>query len=403
VGDTRGTFAGSGWFPQSHYLRTRFTHQQAPDDLWYVQYYMNRDTLDLSGGGPWIRYTQHDIEVQRVQPAGDRHVLTYGGNLRLDYLDNHGPDVLTGPAVIQFDNQSTRNVQEGLFIQDHIKLNDQWSVVAGVRADHNSYTGWEWSGRGSLLYNPVQEHTFRLSAARGFRTPTLNDRAIDIRGGRLPFPLPPYAFLLRGNPDAEATYVNAYEFGYAYEKKTVRLGADFFWNDYSGISAPVYQTAPGALPAIQMYENSIDGHLYGVELSGRWQATRRLRLDGSYVWEQWVQEGRRSWTVPSLSSTDRISPPQQKAGLGAEYEPINGLLLNSHMFWVAEAGLPNGKPVPAYARFDFTVTKKLGDRSEISAGVLNAFDPLHPEGGTITQRNTEVGDRTWFIRFQTRF
>ncbi|HUU11674.1 MAG TPA: TonB-dependent receptor, partial [Phycisphaerae bacterium] len=163
-----GTFAGARWFPQSHYLRTRFTHQKAPDDLWYVQYFLNRDTLDLSQGGPWIRYTQHDVEVQRVQPAGDRHVLTYGGNLRLDYLDNHGPSVLTGPAVIQFDNRSTRNVQTGLFVQDHIRLNDQWSVVAGARADRNSYTGWEWAGRGSLLYHPVQEHTFRVSAARAF-------------------------------------------------------------------------------------------------------------------------------------------------------------------------------------------------------------------------------------------
>ena len=399
---TDGQFAAARWFPQSHFLRTRFTHQEAPDDLWYVQYYMNRDILTESQGG-WIRYTQHDVEVQRVQPAGDRHVLTYGGNLRLDYLDNGDPGFPAATGGVRFDNRETRNVQAGLFLQDHIQLSDQWSVVAGVRGDRNSYTGWEWAGRGTLLYHPVAEHTFRLSAARAFRTPTLLDRAFDARAMPLPFPLPPFGLLLQGNPDIESSYVQAYEFGYAYEKKNLRLGADFFWNDYRGISAPVLLSAPGALPIVTMFDNSIDGDLYGVELSGQWQATRRLRLDASYVWEQWVQRGTRSATSPALEASGRLSPPQQKVGLGARYEPAAGLFLNGRMWWVDASGTSNGTPVPPYARFDFTVSKELGKHCEVSVGVLNAFDPRHLEGGESSQRVVESGERMWFVRFQASF
>ncbi len=401
VDNSTGFFAAARWFPQSHFLRTRFTHQEAPDDLWYVQYYMNGEVLTESEGG-WIRYTQHDVEVQRVQRAGDRHVLTYGGNLRLDYMDNGDPTYSVGGGA-RFDNRETRNVQAGLFIQDHIQLNDQWSVVAGVRGDRNSYTGWEWAGRGTLIYHPVAEHTFRLSAARAFRTPTLMDRAFDTRVMPLPFPLPPFGLLFQGNPDIESPCVQAYEFGYAYEKKNLRLGADFFLNDYRGIIAPVLRSAPGVLPIVQMLDNSIDGDLYGVELSGRWQATRRLRLDASYVWEQWVQDGTRSATNPALETTGRLSPPQQKIGLGARYEPAAGLFLNGRMWWVDASGTADGAPVPPYARFDFTVSKELGKHCEVSVGVLNAFDPRHLEGGETSQRIVESGERMWFVRFQANF
>lgn len=241
-------FTSARWFPQTHFIRTRYTHEEADDDLWYVQYFLNRTTTDMSDGGLWARYIKHDIEVQRTRRAAEQHVLTWGGNLRLDYLTNGDP-FTPGLAGLRFDNRRTRNVQAGLFLQDRFEVSDQWTLVGGVRTDHNSYTGWEWAGRGTVLYHPVPEHTFRASVARAFRTPTLTDRTFNLRAGPLPFPLPPFAMLLRGNHDLNPTYVKAYEFGYAYEKQPVRLGADFFWNNYRGIVAGVPQTAPGALPA----------------------------------------------------------------------------------------------------------------------------------------------------------
>jgi len=164
-------FAGARWFPQSHFLRLRYTEEKAPDNLWYIQYFLNRETFDESDGGVWVRHTQHDVEAQRVQPLGDRHTLMYGGNIRVDLLTNGDPPGGAGTQGVRLDNGRSHNHQAGLFIQDRYELNDHWAFVAGARADRNSYTGWEWASRGSVLYYPAPEHTFRVSVARAFRTP----------------------------------------------------------------------------------------------------------------------------------------------------------------------------------------------------------------------------------------
>jgi iron complex outermembrane receptor protein len=400
-------YRDSRWFPQSHFVRTRFTHEKAPDDLWYVQYFMNSARLSLSEQGPWLAYSQHDVEAQRVQPLGRAHTLTYGGNVRVDLLDNGDPPN-TGAGVhgTRFDNEPTGNYQTGLFVQDRMALSEQWTLVGGVRADRNSYTGWEWSGRGTVLFHPVKEHVFRGSVARGFRTPTLVDRRVNLREfpTGLPAPFPAFGLLVNGNEDLNASYVNAYEFGYTYERKRTRLNFEFFFNDYRGIMAAAQQSLPGAIPVRTVYQNAIDGHLYGWELSGQWRVARTVRLDASYVWEQWVQrEEPRTFDVPYLWATDLAIPPQQKVGLGARWEPLKGLTVAGRMWWVSGVTLFGPVEIPPYARFDFSVAKKLGDHFEVAAGVLNAFDPHHQEMGTAPGVPLEVGERTWFVRLQANF
>ncbi len=398
-------FAGARWFPQSHFLRLRYTEEKAPDNLWYIQYFLNRETFDESDGGVWVRHTQHDVEAQRVQPLGDRHTLMYGGNIRVDLLTNGDPPGGAGTQGVRLDNGRSHNHQAGLFIQDRYELNDHWAFVAGARADRNSYTGWEWASRGSVLYYPAPEHTFRVSVARAFRTPALLDRALNLRlvPTGLPPPFPPYAFPVFGSEDLNPSYVKAYEFGYTYEKKRVRLNAEFFWNNYRGLISGVTQTAPGALPRIDIMQNDIDGDLYGFELSGQWQATKRLRVDGWYVWEQWVQQGTRTYANHALYNTDRAFPPQQKVSLGARYKLAKDLFLNGRMWWVDELTGWGNVRTPPWTRFDFSVAKKLGENCEVATGVLNAFDSRHPEMSTCGQQPVEVGERTWYVRFQANF
>jgi len=398
-------FESARWFARGHFLRMRFTHQKAPDDLWSIQYYLNQQTVDESEGGPWVRYTQHDVEAQRVRPWGDRHVLTYGGNVRADYLTNGDPPGGAGAHGTRFDNERSHDHQAGLFVQDRFEASDQWTLLVGARTDRNSYTGWEWAGRGTALYHPVPEHTFRLSMARAFRTPTLMERTVQFQAAPtgLPFPFPPFAMLAFGNDDLNPSYVKAYEFGYTYEKKNIRAGAEFYWNNYRGIIVSSQRTAPGAIPLVQVYGNTIDGDLYGFELSGQWQATQRLRLDAAYVWEQWVQQGTRAFNDPPLWNSVQLVPPQQKVGLGARYEPVKGLALNGRMWWVDEVVGASDFHVPPWSRFDFNVTKSLGRNSEVAVGVQNAFDSRHMEAMHSTEQPLEVGERTWFVRFQANF
>ena len=393
---------GSRWFPQVSFLRLRYTWQRAPEDTWSIQYFLNRATVDQSRGGLWTRTTQHDVEAVRTQRLGRRHTLTWGGNVRVDLLTNGDP-FLPGQTGYRFDNHRSHNHQGGLFLQDRWALAEDWTAIVGVRADRNSYTGWEWSGRGSVLYHPVPEHTFRVSVARGFRMPSLAHRTQEIRVGALPFPPNTFALRILGNEDLNASYVKAYEFGYIYQKGPVRADVEFFWNNYRGLIQTIPRTGPGVFPAVFRLGNGLDGDLYGFELTGAWQATERLRLDGFYVWEQWVQSGTRTFWRRGLTTTGGLTPPQQRLGLGARFAPCPDLVLHGRMWWVDEVHGDGGRRIPPYARFDFNVTRKLGEKSEVAVGVLNAFDPRHPEADLVGSPLLEVGERTWYVRFQTRF
>jgi len=381
---------------RSAFLRTRYTEQNAPDDLWYVQYVLNT-AKRAELGGFWTEPVQHDLEVQRVRPLGDSHLLTYGGNVRQDIIRAGGESDTT-----VFLTDHSRNFWAGLFIQDNWKVHEHWTLIGGGRMDHNSYTGWEWSGRGTALYHPVPEHVFRASVARAHRAPTLFTRHTRLRVGPtgLPAPLPPYAVIINSSKDLNSAYVNAYEFGYTHEKRSVRLNAEFFWNQYRGMVGAA--DATGVFPVTMRFANEVDGELYGVELSGEWKVTKRLRLSAAYVWEQWIQEGSLS-DEGSIEATGIVRPPQNKVTVGAKYEPADGLTLHGNMFWVDKVYDANADPTPAYARFDFGVTKKLGKNCELGAGVLNAFDPSHPEVSTNAAAPLEVGPRTWYIRFQANY
>ena len=63
----------------------------------------------------------------------------------------------------------------------------------------------------------------------------------------------------------------------------------------------------------------------------------------------------------------------------------------------------DGVAVPPYARFDFGAARKLGEHCEVAVGVINAFDPRHPEVTDSSLQPVEVGERMWYVRFQANF
>ena len=397
------TYASARWFPQAHFLRVRYTQQKTADDVWYIQYLWNQERWDKSDGGLHTIYNQHDLEAQRTQRLDERNVLTYGGNVRIDLMESGDLPVGYGQQGLRFVPGNSQDLQGGLFAQDRFDLNEQWALVGGIRTDVNAYTGWEWSGRGAVLFSPAKEHTFRAAVARAFRTPTMVERKIDIRyvPTGYPAPYPQYGAEVLGNENLNATYVKSFELGYTYEKKNLRLNAEFFYDDYRGIMATVQQTAAGVIPVVKQYMNVVDGHLYGFELSGQYQVSKNVRVDGSYVWEKWVQSSDRAVATPL--NADTALPPQQKVGAGVSWEPLPGLTLNGRMWWVGEITTYGPTRIPAYSRFDFNVAKKLGKNCEVALGVQNAFDSRHLEMTNFGFEPLEVGERTVFVRFQEHF
>lgn len=79
----------------------------------------------------------------------------------------------TGDRYDEYLSGSTyfrREYVPGAFFEYTYSYLDKFSLVAGIRADHNSIFGWFATPRLHVRYEPIKGTTFRLAAGRGQRT-----------------------------------------------------------------------------------------------------------------------------------------------------------------------------------------------------------------------------------------
>jgi outer membrane receptor protein involved in Fe transport len=155
-----------------------------------------------------------DFEASNVQAIRNRHVLTYGGNLRFNTFDlSIAPD-------------AENRTEGGAYVQDEIFLTEPFRVVAGARVDRFDYLDdFVFSPRVALLVKPAANHTVRLSYNRAYRSPSVINNFLDIQITE-PLNLGLFSPLLAGrtylipiratgNTDLTETSVDAYELGYS--------------------------------------------------------------------------------------------------------------------------------------------------------------------------------------------
>jgi outer membrane receptor protein involved in Fe transport len=159
-----------------------------------------------------------DAEYGDTKVMGPHHVLTYGGNLRLNHFD-----LTIAPA----ENQRTEG---GGYIQDDIFLNDHFRLAAGARLDKfSSIDNAVFSPRVSFLAKANDDNTFRVSYNRAFRSPSMINNNLQVTiANPLPLtgslaPLAPFfggasAYLVPtdalGNPGLTEEHLDAFEVSY---------------------------------------------------------------------------------------------------------------------------------------------------------------------------------------------
>ncbi len=109
-----------------------------------------------------FKYDTYDFNLEQTVDLPLDNALTAGASWRR----NTASSDLFAPGVREQDLYA-------LYFEDTWKPSDQWSVVLSGRGDHHPLAGWSLSPRGSVIYAPVPEHTFRLTASSAFRNPTL--------------------------------------------------------------------------------------------------------------------------------------------------------------------------------------------------------------------------------------
>lgn len=110
----------------------------------------------------------YNFDYSDTQVAGGKHIVTYGATARENQFD-----LSIAPA-------GDSRQEFGFFLQDEILLSDKVRWLIGGRWDDIDPIGSVVSPRTSLLISPRPNHTFRLSANRAFRAPSMINNFLDI-------------------------------------------------------------------------------------------------------------------------------------------------------------------------------------------------------------------------------
>ena len=158
-----------------------------------------------------------DFEASNVQTFQQKHVVTYGGNLRYNTFD------------LSLAPLSDKRTEGGLYAQDELFLANAVRLVAGARLDRFDYLDdVVFSPRVTLMVKPYADHTVRLSYNRAYRSPSVINNFLDVTIAE-PIALGAFSPLLAGRTyllpvrsvgneilgaPLNETSVDAYELGY---------------------------------------------------------------------------------------------------------------------------------------------------------------------------------------------
>ena len=176
-----------------------------------------RNTLTRDVSGLPITFdfktNTYDFELNNVSTAANRHVISYGGNLRFNKFDlSLAPD---GDDRTEF----------GVFAQDEIFLSSMFRWTIGARVDRFDYIDdFVLSPRTTFVIKPRTDQALRFSYNRAYRSPSVINNFLQVTlaepinlgalgppfAGRI-YPLPISSV---GNPDLQEQLVDAFEVGY---------------------------------------------------------------------------------------------------------------------------------------------------------------------------------------------
>lgn len=274
----------------------------------------------------------------------------------------------------------------GMFVQDEIRWHDNMlGLILGSKFEYHESVGLEIQPSARLALR-LRRSTFWASVSRAVRTPSRYDD--DVR-----FPSPTRPQLL-GSHAFESESVMAYEFGYrAQYFSSLTSDVSFYFNDYDNLRS---QERVGTAPVPRVISNKLLAETYGVEVSLKWQPTRRWRVQGSYTYlaENFhLAIGSKDPTRGSQEAND----PKHTANLRSHLELPYGLEWDVGLRYVSS--LPNPAQ-PPYFTADTRIAWRFRGQWEFALVGQDLFDNHHPEFGATTLGAHQVqrgvyGSITW--------
>ena len=296
-----------------------------------------------------------DVEFQHgFQPFGNNNVIA-GASYRTTADDFSGPTVVLVPAA------ATTRVSS-FFAQDQIDLTAKTRFTIGTKVEHNDFSGWEVEPSARIAVKQDENHTWWGSVSRAVSTPNRANTNFNDSIEFLPYPyqqtyIPAYLTLI-GNQNVKSTVMTAVETGYRAElNKRTTADLSVFQNSYNHLNTWVQGAPIAGMPVIVPLNATDIGNstVRGLELSTKFQATDKLRLDLGYSYE--VSD------VPN----QMFAAPKHEIKEMATYTFSDKLMFDQAIYFSGGSSDTN----PSYHRMDFQLRYKASKQCDFSIGGRN--------------------------------
>ncbi|QCB44680.1 TonB-dependent receptor [Hydrogenophaga sp. PAMC20947] len=373
----------SGYVPDTSKLSgvnllARWQHQEAPDRSWHVQAYV--DQARVSGLVQKSQTDTLDLEWQSRMPLGADHDVTWGLGYRLARMSLDGNFNITMTP-----SEDSLRTYSG-FVQDEIRLRDDWQLTLGSKLEHNEITGLEVQPNARLLWRASPTDSVWAAISRSVQTPSLAITTVDSHVATQELPVVgPAVVAPRGNPDLSSEVVVSRELGYRGQlTPALSLDAALFHNTYKGVVAREF----GALafepyPVLPVnFSNNFKGTTYGFEVASSWQVAQSWQLKGSYSWLNMSLNPKSPGIQAIPAFGQEHSSPQHLLQLHSLHNLSHNLELDANLYFNSKLGFltPDGQvDLGSHTRLDLRLGWRPARNLEVSLVGRNL----------LTQRNSE--------------
>lgn len=309
-------------------------------------------TSASSGEAGTTEYFLNQAEGRASGLFFDRHLVTAGFELRKEGRDD------------DTSNMNTNNLSA--FLQDEYQIFDPLCLVIGLRFDHHSEFGSQWTPKASLIYNFNKYLRAKGSYGRGFRAPTITELSITSwkQKGKL---------IYEPNPNLDAESSDSYELRLEGEYKILRGSVTFFRNDVRNMIDAVYYKTEGTganKKDYYKYRNIAHAVMQGVELESGVKIPFGFSLTGNLTWLD---------TEDKDTEKDLEGQPDYKGSLKLAYDyapwKLHANVRGSYYGRTYYASGDEG----GYGLLHVYVSKGLVNHVKLYAGVDNILDRTEKE------------------------
>ena len=349
--------------------------------------FVTREEVEITNGSNYSEYAATFANTKTVLPLGS-HMLSFGGEYKKEST-NHDASRFPGSRMTDLSRW-----QMALFAEDEYFLNDQLSVVGGLRYDRNEHYGSEWIPRLYGVYRLTPEFVLKGGVSGGYKAPTLkqaDDNIVEIAARGAAWDM--------GNKDLKPEKSTNYEIGLNWTSpEGANAGVTVYRTSYKDkISTQTICTSPASAPdchyngetrqRINQYVNVSSADLTGLEASLS-MPLGAVRLSTSYT-----------FTDSEIKSGADVGKPlnnlpRHMLNLGADWSVTGPLKLWGKARYKGKTIDGGTSQLPAYTLVDLGATYQVNKNLRLFGGLYNLLDKevsTADYGKTLDGRRLYVG------------